>query len=66
METLTDKIANIKGKIEANEAFIDQLKAECEEKIKSKKEENKKLARVVKKLEDTEATIAGIFSTDAE
>jgi chromosome segregation ATPase len=66
METLTDKIASIQGKIETNEAFIEKLKAETDEKIKALKEENKKLGKVVKKLQDTEATIAGIFSSDAE
>lgn len=66
METLKDKIAQIEEKIVENNKSIDEAKAEFDAKVASIKEENKKLVRVVKKLQDTEASITSILGADAE
>lgn len=64
METLKDKIAGVNSKILENTGRIEELKTKFSDDVKNIKAENKKYAKLLKKLEDMESSIANLFNEE--
>lgn len=63
MESLQDKITDLKKKVEDNDVALVAAKEEYDAKTASIKDENKTLNKVIKKLEDTQASIDSIYAS---
>lgn len=64
MQNLKDKIEGIETLMKENEAQVDVLKSKCAEDIKSIKAKNKEYSKILKKLVETDNSIALIFGRD--